>query len=257
MEMNSAGSTNFDPNTHLLNEMNLNPEHATTTTTDTQINNSYTDESTLILEQYEHDMDKILNEKLLVEKEQHNQRLFQSFQTSACAVAQMFKDKSAPGPEKNNLAWQSFQNSAGAITVLYKDSLEACKIHLDLGISIGQQRKVKEIINWLKKKKRRSIRKDELISLLIGRQFTLAAPTSAFNPNPFANQTSLNQTQQQQTSSQNPNPFSHKTRVQTPQHTTQTQPVQMGRMNPSSNSISENTCSDLATFREALILHSK
>jgi hypothetical protein len=35
---------------------------------------------------------------------------------------------------------------------------------------VGQQRKLKEIINWLKKKKRRTIRKDELISFLIGKQ---------------------------------------------------------------------------------------
>ncbi|CAF0766199.1 unnamed protein product [Brachionus calyciflorus] len=253
MEMNSAGSNNFDPNTNLLNEMNLNPDH------NESVKDSHTDESSLILDQFEHDMDKILNEKLLNEKEQTNQRLFQTFQTSACAVAQMFKDKTTPGPEGNNLAWQSFQNSAGAITVLYKDSLEACKVHYDLGIAIGQQRKVKEIINWLKKKKRRSIRKDELISLLIGRQFSLPTPNSSFNPNPFANQTILNQNQQQQqTSSQNNlNPFTQKNRTQTPQLQTQTQSTQLGRLNSSTNVISENTCSDLATFREALIMHNR
>jgi len=43
---------------------------------------------------------------------------------------------------------------------------------MDLGVCIGQQRKVKEIINWVKKKKKRTICKDELISFLIGKQYT-------------------------------------------------------------------------------------
>lgn len=77
---------------------------------------------TALIEQYEYEMDKALNENLIIEKEQMNQRLFQSFQTSACTVAQMFKDKSTgQQPQPSQLtSWQSFQNSAGAITVLYK-----------------------------------------------------------------------------------------------------------------------------------------
>ena len=79
-----------------------------------------------LIEQYEYEMDKALNEHLLNEKEQMNQRLFQSFQTSACTVAQMFKDKSTAGAQQQQQSqfssWQSFQNSAGAITVLYKGS---------------------------------------------------------------------------------------------------------------------------------------
>lgn len=242
MEINT-GSNNFDPNTNLLTEMNLNPEH-----TDSIV----TDESTLILDQFEHDTDSLLNEKLLADKEQTNQRLFQSFQTSACTVAQMFKDKSTAGSDTHNLAWQSFQNSAGAITVLYKESLDACKVHLDLGVAIGQQRKVKEIINWLKKKKRRSIRKDELISLLIGRQFTLPVPNSSFNSNPFANQSLQNQQQAASCQQNSLSTIAQKNRGQIPQQT-QNQVVQNSR----SNTLSENACSDLATFREALIMHSK
>ena len=144
------------------------------------------EEDNLLLEQYERDLDKGLNDHLLDEKEQCAQRLFHSFQHSACTVAQMFKDKTSSkstttttttsssttntSPQINT--WQSFQNSAGAITTLYKDSLEACKANYELGVQIGQQRKLKEIINWLKKKRRRTIRKDELISILIGKQFS-------------------------------------------------------------------------------------
>ena len=77
------------------------------------INGSWEDEA---LDQYENETEKTINEHLLVERDQSTQKLFQSFQTSACAVAQMFKDKTMP-PQT---PWQSFQNSAGAITVLYK-----------------------------------------------------------------------------------------------------------------------------------------
>jgi hypothetical protein len=43
------------------------------------------------LDQYVNDLDKNTNENIQYEKEQCNQKLFQSFQNSACAVAQMFK----------------------------------------------------------------------------------------------------------------------------------------------------------------------
>lgn len=78
--------------------------------------NSYEDDAAA-LDAYESELERHLQETLLTDKERHNQRLFQSFQRSACNVAQMFKDKSS----KNALSsWESFQNSAGAITVLYK-----------------------------------------------------------------------------------------------------------------------------------------
>ena len=52
--------------------------------------------------------------------------------------------------------------------IIKTDSLEACKTHYDLGLVVGQHRKLKELITWIKKKKRRTIRKDELINFLIG-----------------------------------------------------------------------------------------
>lgn len=319
MEMNSAGGTNNNnnnsnqqvsnmfENTSLLNDMNLNSTQTQTTQSDNHldnlsnllINNKFennnnttsfhgeasTDESTAFLEQYEYDMDKILNEKILADKEQTNQRLFQSFQTSACAVAQMFKDKTSESQTQSsqsslsvaNQSWQSFQNSAGAITVLYKDSLEACKVHYELGVSVGQQRKLKELINWLKKKKRRSIRKDELISFLIGRQYP-TQPTSIFTPLSQTTQTSVsalssNQTtslfntsqtsQKQQFILRQPQLLQQNQQQIQQQQQQQQQSVQCNRTqtiaasaNPTTV-ISENTCSDLATFREALIMHSK
>jgi len=133
--------------------------------------NSYEDDAAA-LDQYESELEQNLQENLLIEKEQSIQRLFQSFQTSACNVAQMFKDKSSSSQTASvTSSWESFQNAAGAITVLYKDSLEACKTHMELGVHLGQQRKLKDLISFIKKKKnKRSIRKDELISFLIGKQ---------------------------------------------------------------------------------------
>lgn len=163
--------------------------------------NSYEDDAAA-LDQYESEIEQNLQENLIMEKEQSNQRLFQSFQTSACAVAQMFKDKGSVMS-----SWESFQNSAGAITVLYKDSLEACKVHMDLGIHLGQQRKLKDIINWIKKKKKRSIRKDELISFLIGKQY----PSQNQMFNLFNHQTASN----------NPFNLNHTTNSSTNRHRNQ------------------------------------
>jgi hypothetical protein len=105
-----------------------------------------------LLDKYEYDMSKVIQENYLSDKEQASQKLFQSFQTSACAVTQMFKDNTAatttttttptntastvsgednttsnnkPKAQSPQLTqWQSFQNSAGAITVLYKGRKE-------------------------------------------------------------------------------------------------------------------------------------
>ena len=48
-----------------------------------------------LLDEYDHDMENRLNEiNAHNEKEQKTQRLFKSFQTTACAVAKLFKEKS-------------------------------------------------------------------------------------------------------------------------------------------------------------------
>lgn len=116
-----------------------------------------------LLDEYERELERTC-EHSAADKDQCEKKLFQSFQQSACAVAQMFKEKSQAN------AWNSFQNAAGAITVLYKDALDACKVNADIGVAVGQQRKVKELLSWLRKKKRRNtIRKDDLINFLMGK----------------------------------------------------------------------------------------
>jgi hypothetical protein len=142
MESHSVGNNNSSGSSNANNSIN-NQEDQLDNLSNLIINNTngggYYDEGgfgggggnggveTALLEQYEYDMDKVINENLMSEKEQINQRLFQLFQTSACNVAQMYKDKSSttqpPQQQQSQLsAWQSFQNAAGAITVLYKGS---------------------------------------------------------------------------------------------------------------------------------------
>jgi hypothetical protein len=137
MENNSAGGMNLpfdnemnhaDQLENLSNLIINNNQTASNT-------NAFYDDDNLILEQYEKDIDKGINDNIKNEKEQYYQRLFQSFQTSACTVAQMFKDKTSTNSTCLNTTntstqnstnvpqltpWQSFQNSAGAITSLYK-----------------------------------------------------------------------------------------------------------------------------------------
>ncbi len=120
---------------------------------------------------------------------------------------------------------------------MYVDSLDACKGHYDLGVSIGQQRKVKELVNWLRKKKRRVIRKDELITFLIGTNPNMKANMAG---NGLMAQPTSRRQQQQETTS-----LTQITSTNSATHRRQSQ----------LDTIVNGANSDLATFREALIMH--
>uniref|UniRef100_A0A8C5PNT7 HUWE1 associated protein modifying stress responses n=1 Tax=Leptobrachium leishanense TaxID=445787 RepID=A0A8C5PNT7_9ANUR len=64
--------------------------------------------------------------------------------------------------------WVPFQNAATAVTNLYKDGLDAHQRSFDLGIQIGYQRRNKDVLAWVKKR-RRTIRREDLISFLCGK----------------------------------------------------------------------------------------
>lgn len=157
------------------------------------------------------------------------------------------------------------------------DSLESCKAHYELGIAAGQHRKLKEMLGWLKKKKRRTIRKDELLSFLLGRQLIgddanggasvisafgsstgLGAVDSQMNGSTAAAMMMNTQTPLSMFPSKQPFLFRQQSGVQqqaqsataqffTRPNVTQTPPIVAAT----------DTSSDLATFREALIMHSK
>ncbi|XP_008059088.2 UPF0472 protein C16orf72 [Carlito syrichta] len=94
------------------------------------------------------------------------QRLWHLFQISATAVAQLYKDS---GRQQAGLSlWDPFQNAAMAVTSLYKESGVAHQRSFDLGIQVGYQRRVKDVLEWAKKG-RSIIRREDLISFLCGK----------------------------------------------------------------------------------------
>lgn len=94
------------------------------------------------------------------------QRLWHLFQISATAVAQLYKD---PGCQQPGLSvWDPFQNAATAVTSLYKESGDAHQRSFDLGIQVGYQRRIKDVLEWAKKG-RSTIRREDLISFLCGK----------------------------------------------------------------------------------------
>ncbi|XP_065580211.1 HUWE1-associated protein modifying stress responses-like isoform X3 [Artemia franciscana] len=61
-----------------------------------------------------------------------------------------------------------FQNAAETVTALYKVSNDSVRISMDKGIQVGYQRRNKEKAQWAKRK-RRNIKRDELLSFLAGK----------------------------------------------------------------------------------------
>ncbi|EPQ11165.1 hypothetical protein D623_10019188 [Myotis brandtii] len=64
--------------------------------------------------------------------------------------------------------WVPFQNAATAVTNLYKESVDTHQRSFDIGIQIGYQRRNKDVLAWVKKR-RRTIRREDLINFLCGK----------------------------------------------------------------------------------------
>lgn len=94
------------------------------------------------------------------------QRLWHLFQISATAVAQLYKDSVCPQPELS--MWDPFQSAAMAVTSLYKESGDAHQRSFDLGVQVGHQRRMKDVLEWVKKG-RSTILREDLISFLCGK----------------------------------------------------------------------------------------
>ncbi|XP_004405964.1 PREDICTED: UPF0472 protein C16orf72 isoform X1 [Odobenus rosmarus divergens] len=105
------------------------------------------------------------------------QRLWHLFQTSATAVAQLYKDSGCQQPELS--MWDPFQNAAMAVTSLYKESGDAHQRSFDLGVQVGYQRRIKDVLEWVKKG-RSTILREDLISFLCGK--VPPAPPSSRTP---------------------------------------------------------------------------
>jgi len=65
--------------------------------------------------------------------------------------------------------WLPFQSAASNVTNMYRECMDSQKKLSELCIQTGVQRRNQDILKWLKKKKRSTIRRDELISFICGK----------------------------------------------------------------------------------------
>ncbi|XP_022200928.1 UPF0472 protein C16orf72 homolog [Nilaparvata lugens] len=98
------------------------------------------------------------------ERDLSTQKAWYSFQNAAASIAQLYKDRL----QHSSSLWVPFQTAAGTVATLYKESSESIRKSGELGIQTGYQRRNKEILNWARKK-RRYIRREDLISYLAGK----------------------------------------------------------------------------------------
>ncbi|XP_034242135.1 UPF0472 protein C16orf72 homolog isoform X1 [Thrips palmi] len=106
----------------------------------------------------------------------HNNWLL--FQNTATAIAQLYKDR-----QQGVSLWIPFQTAAGTVTSLYKDSTDAIRRVGELGVQCGYQRRNKELMNWARKK-RRHIRREDLMAYLAGKPPPLRPHHSRVSPRP-------------------------------------------------------------------------
>ncbi|XP_067860513.1 HUWE1-associated protein modifying stress responses-like [Heptranchias perlo] len=99
------------------------------------------------------------------EADAQRQRLWLSFQNSATVIAQLYKDRVYEQQLGIQSLWKPFQAAATSVTCLYKDGLEAYRASLDLGVQAGYQRRNKEMLAWVKKR-RHIIHREDLLSFL-------------------------------------------------------------------------------------------
>ncbi|TWW58884.1 hypothetical protein D4764_06G0004140 [Takifugu flavidus] len=93
---------------------------------------------------------------------------FSKWERQCLAEAEQSDPKEEETEQSQQKLWHLFQNSATAVAQLYKESTEARQRSYDLGIHLGNQRRNKDMIAWVKKR-RRTIRREDLISFLCGK----------------------------------------------------------------------------------------
>ncbi|XP_043282835.1 UPF0472 protein C16orf72 homolog [Venturia canescens] len=112
------------------------------------------------------------------EKELYSQQIWTGFQTTASAIAQLYRDRT-----QGASLWLPFQTAAGTVTSLYKDSVDGMRRCSELGLQMGRQKCSKEIMNWARKK-RRMIRREDLIAYLAGKPPPPRPHTHRSSPKP-------------------------------------------------------------------------
>lgn len=100
-----------------------------------------------------------------LEQQEVAARLWQSFQSSASSVSDLYRERTEGGAHQ---LWIPFQTSASRVTLLYKDSVESTQRAAKTGQAAGKTRQTKDVLGWARKK-RPTIRRDELIAFLCGK----------------------------------------------------------------------------------------
>jgi len=120
------------------------------------------------------------------EKEQTIKNIWTYFLDSAEFITQLYKDRQLAEPGTS--CWQPFQTAAGNVTKLYKESCDGMRRSNELAIAVGYQRRNKELAEWVRNKRRRYIRREELMSFLAGKQLpdTHTRPRLRLSPRPAA-----------------------------------------------------------------------
>jgi len=118
-----------------------------------------------------------LMERLREQKETALEKLWLTFQSAASSLAQLHKDRvpcdccesciyRQNQPDRDR--WLPFQGAANKVTHLYKDGSDAFRAGIELGFHAGVQRRNRDITSWTKKK-RRNVRREDLLLQLSGR----------------------------------------------------------------------------------------
>lgn len=121
------------------------------------------------------DTEDDLVDRLHDQREAALERLWSTFQIAASSLAQLYKERLSCdccnrciNRLSNHDRWQPFQGAANKVTLLYRDGSEALRAGIELGYHAGYQRRTKDIANWTKKK-RRNIRREDILMNLSGR----------------------------------------------------------------------------------------
>lgn len=106
-------------------------------------------------------------QEYLTERDNAIRRVWGTFQESATSITQLYKDRYST--DDTGALWLPFQTAAGTITTLYKESCEGMKRTGETAVQCGYQRRTRELAEWAKSKRRRYIRREDLLSYLAGK----------------------------------------------------------------------------------------
>lgn len=114
------------------------------------------------------DSEPNLDERLPLERQYAADQLWYSFQACASAVTHLYKLERLSSPSNALPLWLAFQNAASSVTKMYKDSIEAHRKTSEFGTQMGHQRRTRDIVGWVKKR-RRYIKREDLLAFLCGK----------------------------------------------------------------------------------------